>query len=58
MYIKQSVLPIHDQLIDFENRLPAGFWDPIKKEVETIMNMTKKGNANGPKILYDTHFHE
>lgn len=37
---------------DFEKVLPEGFWDKIKKKMQTI-EVTKMGMRMGPSILCD-----
>ena len=51
--VDQAVSIGNEQLIDFENRPLAGFWESIQKKVKT-MAMSKKGITVGPKVLYDT----
>ena len=51
--VDQAVSIGKNQLIQFEQALPAGFWTTIEKKVKT-MAVTKKGIAIGSKVIYDT----
>ena len=43
----------YNQLVEFEESLPTGFWKPIERKIKTMV-AGKKGITVGPRILYDT----
>lgn len=51
--VDKAVIIAEKQAAEFEMSLPQEYWNTIEKRVTTMV-VTRKGNENGPKVMYDT----